>query len=67
MPRPKKVRKLVSLYAKKERDTIFIDFAYYINGEWTGESEEGYITYDQFYKAVRRYLKKEKAEVRRRF
>jgi hypothetical protein len=66
MPRPKKVRKLISLYSEKERGTMFIDFAYYINGEWTGESEEAHIPYDQFYKALHRFLEKKKTEVNRR-
>lgn len=58
MGRPKKVRKLISLYSKPRKDTIFVDFAYYVNGEWTGESEEGHLTEDQIYKALRRFLTK---------
>jgi serine protease inhibitor len=66
MPRPKKVRKLISLYSEKERVTMYVDFAYYINGEWTGESESAHITSEQFYKALRRFLEKQTVEVNRR-
>ena len=59
MGRPKKVRKLVSLYSEKERGTMYIDFAYYINGQWIGQSESAHITEEQFYKALKRFLIKE--------
>jgi hypothetical protein len=62
MGRPKKVRKLVSLYSEKERGTIFIDYGYYIDGHWTGESESAHIPYDQFYRSLKRFLIKEKIE-----
>jgi serine protease inhibitor len=66
MPRPKKVRKLISLYSEKERGTMYVDFAYYINGEWTGESESAHITPEQFYKALRRFLEKQTVDINRR-
>lgn len=62
----KKVRRLVSLYSEKEAGTMYVDFGYYINGEWTGESESAHITDDQFYTSLKKFLVKEKVEVTHR-
>ena len=50
-----KLRKLVSLYPKND-GKYFIDFAYYENGKWTGESESGYLSEGDLYDCVKNIL-----------
>ena len=61
-----KLRKLISLYPKRD-GTYFIDFAYYKNGKWTGESESGYLSERELYNCVKNKLthKKDKEYIKR--
>jgi len=47
-----KQRKLISLY-KHSKTLWHISFSYYVNGQYTGESEEADLTEDELYDLLR--------------
>ena len=55
-----KIRKLISLYYDKNMIKYYIDYAYYENDKWTGESESCYLTKEELYNLIKSKLKKER-------
>jgi len=55
-----KIRKLISLYYDKNMIKYYIDYAYYENDKWIGESESCYLTKEELYNLIKPKLKKER-------